>query len=243
MKLHQAIALGEGNKTRYFEALKTLDKTIRSRIPFEGLSRTYEPLEDNDTERMPAESKRVHSRVEDLVAEMEGRFVDLFDNTATHEWGNTQAAANVELNGMVLIEKAPVTYLLFLEKKMVEWRGVIEAMPTLSPEEEWHYDVGSRLYKSTPVQKARTRKEKKVLLKVAPTEHHPGQAETYDADVRVGTWTEFKLSGCLTEERKKELLGRCEQLLKAVKVAREAANDIRAEEKKVAEAIFDAIFA
>lgn len=243
MKLHQAIALGEGNKTRYFDALKALDKTIRNRAPFEGLSRTYEPLEDNDTERMPAESKRVHNRVEDLVTEMQGRFVELFDNALTHESANTQAAANIELDGKVLIEKAPVTYLLFLEKKLVEWRGVIEAMPTLSAEDEWIYDGGSRLYKSVPIQKARTRKEKKVLLKVAPTEHHPGQAETYDADVRVGTWTEFKLSGCLSEERKKELLGRCERLLKAVKVAREAANDIRAEEKKVGETIFTALFA
>ncbi len=61
--------------------------------------------------------------------------------------------------------------------------------------------------------------------------------------MRVGTWTEFKLSGCLSEERKKELLGRCERLLKAVKVAREAANDIRADEKKVGQSIFEALFA
>ncbi len=243
MKLHQVIALGEGCKTRYFDALKALDKGIRNRTPFEGLSRTYEPLDDSDQERLPAESKRVQQRVGDEIAEIRGRFVELFDVTATHEWGNQQASANVEVDGVVVLEKAPVTYLLFLEKKLVEWRGVIEALPTLDPSEEWSYDGTTRLYKSTAVQKARTRKDKRVILKVAPTEHHPGQAETYDADVRVGTWTEFKLSGCVSEERKKELLTRCERLLKAVKLARETANDIRVEEKKVGEKLYDLLFA
>lgn len=243
MKLHQAIALGEGAKTRYFESLKALDKAVRNRAPFEGLSRTYAPLEDSDAEKMPEESKRIHYRVEDLVAGMKERFVELFDVTATHEAANQKAVADVTFNGAVLIAQAPVTYLLFLEKKLVEWRGIIEAMPVLGPEDEWNLDSAGRCYKSTPILKARTRKEKRVLLKIAPTEHHPGQSEVFDADVRVGTWTEFKVSGCLSEERRLELLKRCEALIKAVKMARETANDIRAEEKKIGETVFDTLFA
>lgn len=242
MKLNQVVAIREGARTRYFNELKELDKNIQRREPFEGLRREYAPFEDKPEERLPAEHKYVTSRVEDLLRDFRPRLIEHLDVEATQEWGNCGAKADVVVHGQTLIKDVPITFLLTLEKKLTELRSVIATLPTLAQDEQWGYEENQRLYVGRELQKVRTQKRPQVLVKYNATPEHPAQTEVFQQDVPVGTWTEQKLSGAISLPRKQELMNRVETLLKAVKEAREAANDVKVEEVRVGEALYDFLF-
>ena len=74
------------------------------------------------------------------------------------------------------------------------------------------------------------------------TEHHPAQVETYSEDVVVGTWERVLFSGAMPAVKKKELLGKVNDLIDAVKFAREEANTTTVQDVHVAKAVFDFLF-
>lgn len=56
------------------------------------------------------------------------------------------------------------------------------------------------------------------------TEQHPAQTQLITEDVFVGTWSTIKISGAISHNDKQKLLDRVEELIIAVKSAREEAN-------------------
>jgi hypothetical protein len=64
----------------------------------------------------------------------------------------------------------------------------------------------------------------------------------YFEDVTVGTWTTVKFSGAIPAQEKNQLLDRVRSVADAVKEAREEANGMDVEKKKVGEAILAYIF-
>ena len=61
-------------------------------------------------------------------------------------------------------------------------------------------------------------------------------------DIVVGYWKTVKFSGALPASRVKELLDRVEKLQQAVKFAREEANGIEVQDKRVGETLFSYLF-
>jgi hypothetical protein len=92
------------------------------------------------------------------------------------------------------------------------------------------------------VQTARTKKIPRNHVKAEATEKHPAQVEVYHEDVVVGYWKTVKFSGALPAKRMNELLDRLERLQKAVKFAREEANNQTAEEQKIGRTVLGYIF-
>jgi hypothetical protein len=80
-------------------------------------------------------------------------------------------------------------------------------------------------------------------VKYEATEHHPAQTEIVHVDEVVGTWQTTQHSGALPEPRKRVLQKRLQTLIKAVKFAREAANEAPAPKKMVGAAVFAYLFA
>ena len=62
--------------------------------------------------------------------------------------------------------------------------------------------------------------------------------QTYTKDVRVGTWTTVIQSGMLAPTEKARLMSRLDALLRAVRQARQRANDHEIIKEQVAERIF-----
>ena len=60
-------------------------------------------------------------------------------------------------------------------------------------------------------------------------------------DVPVGTWTAVGFSGAIPVDKKRAMLERVEALQKAVKFAREAANNTFTEAKAIGDNLFDFI--
>lgn len=162
-----------------------------------------------------------------------GQQVRYLDCVLQKEEANQRARADLvieESDGstFVLAESVPATFLLGLESKLSMLRPVIEAVPTLPAGVNWVIDETQTLpgvYKRVP--DAMTDKTEKIIkpfVLVPATDKHPAQVEKLSADIVIGRFTQTDFHSGLTPHAKSVLLGRLDQLLRAVKAARQRAN-------------------
>lgn len=240
-KLNQIIAVEKGVKTAAFQKLTDVYQLLQKNALLSGISRTYRPR-DEEGEPLPPESTRVQLRTEEVIKEVTEELTRLFDVTATKEWANCQAKADVLVEGTVLLKDVPATYLLFLEKQLVDLHTFIKKLPTLDAAESWEFDASANCYATEPVQTVKTRKIPRNHVKAEATEHHPAQVEVYYEDVAIGYWRTVKFSGALPAKRIHELTERVERLQQAVKFAREEANSLEVTDQKLGAKVFQYLF-
>ncbi len=240
-KLHQVLAVVSSKKTESTAGLSDLYKKIQKPALFSGLSRTYESLDENG-EVLPPESTKVQLKSGEVIREFQRIVKDTLDVVATQDYANRDAVADVVVDGKTLLKNVPATYLIWLEKRLTDFNTFVSHLPVLDPAEDWQFDPGTRLYKTSVLKKNRTKKTPKVIVKYQATEQHPAQTELFQEDVLVGRWNEVKMSGAITESEKLDLTDRVRKLLDSVKVAREEANQIEAPSVKVADDLFSYIF-
>lgn len=240
-RLNQIIAVEKGVKSRTFQELTEAHHALQKQTLLSGISRTYRP-KDDEGEQLPPESTKVQIRAEEIIDQTAEILTRLFDVTATKDWTNAVARADVVVNGKTLIAKAPVTYLLFLEKQLVDIHTFIKKLPTLDASETWEFDASADCWATEPVQTVKTKKLPRNHVKAEATDKHPAQVEVYYEDVVIGYWRTVKFSGALPAKRVSQLLDRVETLQEAVKFAREEANNAEVEDQKVGKKVFDYLF-
>ncbi|WP_437850573.1 DUF7873 family protein [Sorangium sp. So ce363] len=240
-RLNQIIAIEKGVKARSHQRLTEAHHALQKPALLSGISRTYRS-KDEEGEQLPPEATRVQAKAEDIIRSTADILGELFDVTATKDYANCKARADVVVDGKVLLTGAPVTYLLFLEKQLVDMNTFIKKLPVLDASESWTFDPSADSWATEPVQTARTKKIPRNHVKAEATDKHPAQVEVYHEDVVVGYWKTVKFSGALPARRINELLDRVEKLQKAVKFAREEANNQTVEEQKVGAAVLGFLF-
>jgi hypothetical protein len=240
-KLNQIIAIEKGIKSKSVQQLAESQKNLQKASVFSGISRTYRP-KDEDGEQLPPESNKVQVKADEIIRETTEILTKLFDITATKDWTNCHARADVVVDGQTLLTQVPVSYLLFLEKQLTDLQAFLKKLPTLDPSETWNFDPNSDCWATEPVQTLKTFKMPRNHVKAEATEHHPAQVEVYYEDVTIGYWRTVKFSGALPQARIHELMNRLEKLQQAVKFAREEANNTEAEEQRVGAKIFQYLF-
>lgn len=223
LKLHQINALVTGHKSRAERALTDAHHTLQKAPVLSGLTRTYQP-KDDEGEKLPPESTRVQVQVSKAITDLTGTLGRLFDLQLAQDAGNTVAKADVIVDGNVLVAQAPVTYLLWLDKRLTDLRTFIDKLPALDPAETWSYDEARECWVSDAVQTVRSKKVPRNHVLAEATEKHPAQVQVFTEDVPVGTWTTVKLSGALPPAQIREFRRRVTAVIDAVKVAREEAN-------------------
>ena len=236
-KLNQIIAVEKGVKSRSFQELTEAHHALQKPSLLSGISRTYRP-KDEEGEALPPEATKVQIKADEIIRQTAGIMTKLFDVTATKDWANCIARANVVVNGTVLLKDVPITYLLFLEKQLVDLHTFIKKLPTLDASETWVFDAGADCWATEATQTLRTKKIPRNHVKAEATEKHPAQVEVYYEDVTVGFWRTVKFSGALPAKRVNELLERVEKLQEAVKFAREEANNAETSDQKIGDAVF-----
>ena len=241
-RLNQTIAVEKGIKTRSQKELTEAHHALQKPALLAGISRTYRP-KDEEGEQLPPEATKVQIKSEEIIKRTVDILVELFDVTATKDYTNCKARADVVVDGKVLLAAVPVTYLLFLEKQLVDLHTFVKKLPVLDASETWAHDASADCWATEPVQTAKTKKIPRNHVKAEATEKHPAQVEVYHEDVVVGYWKTVKFSGALPQKRVNELLARVEKLQHAVKFAREEANDHAAEEQKIGRTVLDYLFA
>jgi hypothetical protein len=241
MKLNQVIAIEKGVKSRSLQELTESHHMLQKPAILSGISRVYRP-KDEEGEQLPPESTRVQVKAEEIVQQTAATLTKLFNVVATKDWANCKARADVVVDGKTLLKDVPATYLLFLEKQLVDLHTFVKKLPILDASEVWTFDPSADCWATEPMQTVKTKKIPRNHVKAEATDKHPAQVEVYYEDVVVGNWRTVKFSGTLPAKRINELLSRVERLQEAVKFAREEANSLEVEEQKIGETLFQYLF-
>lgn len=242
-KLNQIIAIEKTAKTNGENALTSAYQGVQRATALSGIARSY-TAKDDDGDQLPSESTLVQTTISDIVAGLQnGEFARLFDVVLTKESANTLAKADVVVDGNVILKDAPVSFLLFLERKVNDLKAFISKLPTLDPAEKWTADPATNTWATDPSETSKTKKVPRNWVKADATDKHPAQVEMYYEDVIVGTWKTIKFSGALPAARVRELSDRVEKLSEAIKFAREQANSIDVTDRKAGKSILDYVFA
>jgi hypothetical protein len=238
LKLNQVIALAKGAKTAGESALTQTYHLNQKPALLAGISKTYNPRED-EGEQLPSEGVKLQVRVEEVIDAVVGPQSRMLDLIATVDAGNQIAKANVVVDGVTILPDVPVTTLLALEKQLDHYATFVAKLPVLDPSETWEYSDDMEAYVTPPSGKTRSKKIPRNHVKAAATDKHPAQVEVYYEDVVVGEWTTVQFSGAISEKRRRELVEKVAKLRAAVKVAREEANMTVVADVKIGEAIFN----
>jgi hypothetical protein len=236
-RLNQIIAVEKGVKSKSYSELTEAHHGLQKATLLAGIARTYQP-KDEDGEQYPPESTRVQLRAEEVLRQTASTLTRLFDVTATKDWANCEAKADVTVDGEVLLPAVPATYLLFLEKQLADLHTFVAKLPVLDAAESWGFDRAADCHATEPVLTTKTKKIPRNHVKAEATEKHPAQVEVYYEDVVVGHWRTVKFSGALPASRVKELLERVDKLQQAVKFAREEANNAEVTDQHIGDRVF-----
>lgn len=242
-QLSAIVAAENGAKDRRTNRLNGVAGRATARELLDGLDRTYRP-KDQEGEQLPGQRTNVRYTVKQALDSVRAEDERWFDLVATRDWGNTHpdARANVVVDGEILIEGAPVPFLLFLDKRLAELRRFVEKLPRLDPAEKWNEDPATGVWRSDPVESIRQIKKTEALVLYNATDKHPAQTTTVQTETTAGTWTNTKFSGALSEERASHLLEQIDELTVAVRTAREKANSAQVEQINVGEDILGFLF-
>jgi hypothetical protein len=241
-RLNQILAIEKQVKSTAHEQTTAEYQLLQKDPLLSGISRMYRPL-DEEGERLPEENTPVQVRVNEVLKRVAASLTPLLDATLARDLANTEAKANVEVDGRVILKDVPATYLLWLEKQLTDLHTIIVKLPTLSQADTWTFDAATDVYKTPAVETVRTKKLPRAFVKAEATKEHPAQVEVVHEDKLVGYWTTTKLSGALPKQRAQVLRTRIEKLMAATKQAREQANLVEVPKAAVGAEVFDFLFA
>ncbi|MBU8921226.1 MAG: hypothetical protein KOO63_05350 [Bacteroidales bacterium] len=215
------------------EGISTLGKKGER---FTGLRKTYQPLDEEGTS-YPPEITQVQETVSGKLDYVAGTLAKAINIVLSKEVTNTLTSAKL-LIGKEDFGEFPATVYLALEKQVKEFRRVLQAVPTLDPAYTWKADPGrAHTMVTDTVETQRTEKQHQPVVMYEATKEHPAQVEMISRDVVVGNWNTIKESGMISVRAKSEMLARCDQVIRAIKTARQRANDIEASKVTVGMAI------
>jgi len=242
-KLHEILAV-EPERERAAkkitqEAIKTLSD---KHAMFLGSERSWRMFDAGDEhEAPPTEYQELATTVSDKLDWVADAVVRYYDTNLQKESTNQTAVADLVVGGKTLGEKLPATFLLGLETKLTKLRPLYEAIPVLPPSMEWRDapELGKGVRQSVhPEKKYKTSKTFQHKVLYDATAEHPAQIERWEETVNVGESTREVWSGMLTTAEKAAMLQRLDELLQAVKKARQRANNVDIVKKRIGSALF-----
>ena len=240
-RLSQVVAVEKPAKTDAYRILSEAHHQVQKAPLLAGISRTYRPR-DEEGEQLPAEATRVQLRAVDAIADVRQALTRFWDISATRDWANCTAKADITIDGFPVVRDVPVTHLLFLEKQLTGVHTFLAKLPILDPAEEWEFDADKNVWRTPAYETQRSRKVPRNHVLAEATDRHAAQVQIWHEDVPAGTWTTVKYSGALPAARVKALVERVQTLRDAVKQAREEANSTEIDQVHVAVPLLDYLF-
>lgn len=227
-QLHAILAI-EGDKLT--AAKKVLEETtaVFDKKPdhFFGFEKRYDAFDPNDPTNGVSETKQLVTTVPAKLSHCLGILGEAIDVSAIKDATNQIAKAPIILRGKQITEDLPATTLLMLESRIAQWLNLFLAIPTLPPGREWKLSStkGDGIYDDAHPEKTPKTKKTTEYVTVAPaTDKHPAQVRDWAVDVPIGYHTKATWSGMMSPADKSDLIARTQELITAVKMARQAAN-------------------
>jgi hypothetical protein len=230
-KLHELIAVEPSVENIYKKIFQeSLTTFTKKQDNFMGFVRNLQLKDDNRKmeEEAAKEQKEMVTTIRDKIDYFFNFAEQYLDLLFQKENANQQAKANLEIEGKIIAENVPVTYLLGLETKLKALRSLFETIPTLSPGIKWIKDPNRKNTYITENEEIREKTEKTLVSKVlAPaSDKHPAQVEKWFEDSVIGVFRKTTWTGLITPKQKSDLLTKIDNLIVAVKRARQKANEV-----------------
>lgn len=240
-RLNQILAIEQSSKKRLEDSFTKVYQDVQKTDLSVGFTRVYTPKHENG-EVFPTETKRVVVKAEDAIATARKALTELFDMAAVKDNTNSYARAPIVVDGVTLVANVPAVHLLFLEKRMGSIIDFIKKLPTLSLDESWSLDAASDLFVSAPVDTIKTAKIEDHQVIVPATDKFPAQVAKLTKDVVQGSWRTVKFSGGMPAAEIQGLLAKAEKLQRAIKAARQEANEQEIQPLATGDAVMNYIF-
>ncbi|MGC4120756.1 MAG: hypothetical protein QM765_40495 [Myxococcales bacterium] len=250
-KLYELLAVEPEKKANAERARSQTIEAFRSnQAHFTGMKRTFKPFMVDEAkgevagERVENETNLVKTVIEELERTLAAT-ADAFDVSLQIDEANMVARADLTVDGVLLAESVPATYLLQLEKRLRELRVMFKEIPTFDPVRTWHEDPGApkkNVLRAEPVVTIRKQRTRKYNVMHEATKEHPAQIDIVEVDDPVGEIRSYDWSGMISPGRKAALLDQVDRLIEAVKTARARANTVEIDPgKKLAAKVFEHI--
>lgn len=246
-KLHELLAVEPDLQKRATAILEEATVLFnKNQDRFTGHTRSLRMKDDDRSFEDADDEKVITTTVGDKLAYMSDMLAPYYNTVFRKEVTNQEAKADIELDGTVIAENIPATFLLGMETRLTQLRRVYENIPTLQPGVKWEADStlsseSGVVYRSPEAISYKTEKVAKSKILVEPTEHHPAQIHQWYEDTPVGVVKTVKFSGTITPLEKSQMLTRIDNLIRAVKKARQRANGQKVTERDIGQTLLDYI--
>jgi hypothetical protein len=241
MKLNQLLPILKSVQKNSEKIKEAVYHKVQKATLFAGVSKTYEP-EEEDGLVYPSETNAVTYKVADMIEEFIASLSEYYDLASAQDYTNTFASADVVVDGVTLLSKVPVSYLLFLEKQLIDIRTFVGKLPRIPIDKQWEYDIKQGYYCTPPRKTLKYKKTTTFVIAAPATVEHQAQVREVSKDIVEGYWTTIEYSSGITDEDAKQILKRVEKLITAVIQARQEANSVDVTEKKCSDKIFGYLF-
>ena len=245
--LGQVVAVERRLRQKDNDTGKEMARRLGSEAQMKGLSKVYIPLDPEapQSAREPDKFQRVALTVTEALELAQQAAAPMLDMMITKDATNQEANADLIVGGTVVKEKVPVSFLLWLDGWLDEWRvKQIAILPVLNPTMRWHPDNSrSGLWLGDTERVPRFLKKWTSLKLHDGNEKFKPEAQAIQDEVLVGHYDTVPMSGSITEDRKRQLMANVETLQAAVKDAIARANRTTAVETEIGQTLMGLLLA
>lgn len=230
-KIHELLAVETSLANTADAVLKETTKVfINKPTLFLGSTKSHQIFDDLQQHLVQApEVKEVEDTVPNQLDFLAKHIAPYWDVLLQKEAANQHAKADIIINGEVLAKDVPAIVLLSLEKKLTALMPLYTAVPTLNAAESWNIDP---TYSKPNVyctrhaeERQQTQNVEEYIIVAQATDKHPAQVAKQTKTNIIGKYIVNSFSGAIPSIEKANKLGRLTALIRAVKTARQRANE------------------
>lgn len=244
-KLHEILAV---EKSVESVAKKLKDESLRTFNKdnlFIGQVKEYRPFDESQAHLATSDSIKMETTVDENIDYTANAIAKYWDVVLQKDATNQKAKADIVVDGKVLAENVPVTFLLGLETKLGNLRDLYTSIPTLAPGYNWIKDEANEkagVFKmAEPAKQFKSEKTIDYKVIVEPTQHQKAEIREVSKTDYIGEYSVIKWCGMYTPHDKARKLENLDKLLVAVRKARMRANDQKIEKRTIGNTLFDFI--
>ena len=229
--LHELLAVEQSlAATANLVTKSTIKNLGQKQSLYLGLSKAHEIFNEDDQHLVQTtEYKEVESTVDEQLDYLNHELANYWNVSLQKEEANQRASADIIIGTTTLATAVPAIVLLGMEKKLSSLLEVYNAIPTLDAATAWEEDPN---YAKPGVFRTKYQIERmhtvtsKELREVSPaTEFHKAQIAEVGETNTIGKYKQTNFSGQLTSVDKAGRIQRLTELIRAVKTARQRANN------------------
>lgn len=230
--LHEILAVEKSLAESANHVIKdTIKNLAERRTLFEGQTKTHQIFDDSKQHLVQAtENKEVQSTVNEQIDYMASTVAQYYDVILQKEVANQTARADIVIDNHVIATDIPAIVLLGLESKLLSLVAVYNSIPTLDAAKSWTPAAGyakPNVFVGTFPEERQQSVVSKTWKEISPaTANHPAQLKEVESTDVIGKYTIVSFSAAITSEDKAARIARLQALIRAVKEARQRANNV-----------------